>query len=79
VPLGRMYRLLQTWPMLYAGAGIVGLVICVVGWITGRQRWIRFGMWFTVPLFLLLGWLVMVLTISAVVNNCIRLWQLMKR
>ncbi len=75
----RTYRLLQTWPLLYAGAGIVGLFICALGWITGRQSWLRFGMWFTVPLFLLLGWLVMVLSISAVVDTGIRFWRLMKR
>jgi hypothetical protein len=75
----RTYRLLQSWPLLYLGAAIVGVIICASGLMTGRQTWIRFGLWFTVPLFLLLGWLVMVLTISAIVNMGILFWRLIKR
>jgi hypothetical protein len=77
--LVRTYRLLQAWPLLYLGVAIVGIVVSASGWIMGTQSWVRFGMWFTVPLFLFLGWLVLVLTISAVVNMCIRLWRLTKR
>jgi hypothetical protein len=75
----RTYPLLHSWPLLYLGAAIVGLIICASELLTGRQSWIRFGLWFTVPLFLLLGWLVLVLTISAVVNMGILMWRLMKR
>ena len=65
----RRLRVLQSWPLVYLAAGIVGLMICASGWITGRQTWTRFGMWLTAPMLLLLGWLVMVLTISAIVNT----------
>jgi hypothetical protein len=75
----RRYRLMQSWPLLYLGAAIVGFIICALGLITARQTWIRFGLWFTVPFFLLLGWLVMVLAISAVVNTGILVWRLVKR
>ena len=75
----RTYRLLHSWPLLYLSAAILGFIICALGWISGRQTWIRFGIWFTVPLFLLLGSVVTVLTISAIVNVGILLWRLMKR
>ncbi len=75
----RAYRQLQWWPLLYLAAAIVGFIICASGFLTGRETWIRFGLWFTVPLFLLIGWLVMVLTISILVNTGLLLWRLMKR
>jgi hypothetical protein len=73
------YRLMQSWPLLYLGAAIVGFIICASGWITGKHTGIRFDMWFTVPLSLFLGWLVLVLTISAIVNMGVLLWMLIKR
>jgi hypothetical protein len=75
----RTYRLLQTWPLWYVGAAIVGLIVCASGLMTGRPSWTRFGAWFRVPLILFLGWLVLVLTISAVVNVVLRLWTMMTR
>ncbi len=75
----RTYRLLHSWPLLYSGAAILGLIICALGWISGRQTWIGFGIWFTVPLFLLLGSVITVLTISAILNVGILLWRLTKR
>ena len=75
----RTLRLLQSWPLLHLGAAIVGLIICTMGWVTGRQTWIRFGMWFTVPFFGLIVWLVTILMISATLNMGILSWRWMKR
>ncbi len=75
----RIYRLLQSWPWFYLLAAIVGFIICVLGWSTGRFTWIRFGIWLIVPLLLLLGSLVTVLTISAILNLGILSWRVMKR
>ena len=75
----RTLRVLQSWPLVYLGAGIVGLIICASGSITGRRTWIQFGMWLTAPLLLLLGWLVMVLTISAMVNAGILLANMVEK
>ncbi len=74
--MARIYRLLQSWPLLYFFAAIVGFIICVLGWTTGRFAWVRFGVWLMVPFLLLLGSLVTVLTISAILNLGILLWRL---
>jgi hypothetical protein len=70
---------LQSWPLLYLGAGTVGFIIRGLGWIMGRQTWIRFGMWFTIPLFLLLGSLATVFSISGVVHMFFFIFKLTKR
>jgi hypothetical protein len=75
----RAYRFLQTWPLWFVAAAIVGLMICLVGWIAGRPTWIKFGVWFWIPLLGLLVNLVFLLAISVLVNLGILLWGLVFR
>jgi hypothetical protein len=72
----RLCRFYQTWPLWYVAAAIVGLMICLVGWLAGRLTWIKFGVWFWIPLLGLLANLVFLLAISGLVNLGIRLWRL---
>lgn len=73
------YKVIHSWLLAYFATANVGLMVFASGWITGRENWIRLGLWLTAPFLLLLGWLVMVLIISATVNMAILLWTGMKR
>jgi hypothetical protein len=75
----RIYRLIQTWPLWYAGAAVVGLLMCLSGWISGRATWLRYGTWLTIPFVLLLANVVFVLAISAVVNLGVFVWNAVHR
>ena len=71
----RFRRFSQTYPLWYAGAAILGLVVIAAGWLAGRPAWIRGGAWLTAPFFLLLCNLVFLLAISAVANLGIWVWK----
>ena len=75
----RVYRLLQSWPLWYVGAALVGVFIWLAGAGMNQQSWIHFGVGLMVPGFALLGWLILVLSIAAVIRLCELAYALLKR
>ena len=64
----RIARVLQSWPLWRLGAIPVGLAVRLAGYATGRLGWFRLGEWITMPSVGLLGSLILVLTLSGVLN-----------
>lgn len=75
----RVCRFLQTYPLWYAGAAAVGLLLGAAGWIAGAPSWLRWGVWLVVPFVLFLANLAFLLAISAVANLGVLVWTLARR
>ncbi len=58
----------MTWPLVYVGLAVIGVVIALIGWMGGFPRSARIGMFLAVPLLLMIGNLALILSISGLVN-----------
>ena len=75
----RLERISQAWPLFYFGSAILGLLMCAAGLISSRYTLFTYGLFFILPLVLLIGNVIFVVTIAAALNLGLLVWNLVNR